>query len=128
MGDAQLGFNSVPSSLPHVQSGRLKALAFSGLERSNLLPGVPTISESGLAGYEAHTWNGILAPAGTPKPIIDRLHKELVAVLSVEETKKALENQGAEVDLQGPVEFGRLIAAETVKWGKVVRNMKATDK
>jgi tripartite-type tricarboxylate transporter receptor subunit TctC len=102
----------------------LKALAFGGLVKSHLLPGVPTISESGLSGYEASTWNGILAPAGTPQAIVDRLHKEIVAVLNLDETKKALENQGAEADPLGPVEFGQFIAAETVKWGKVVRNIK----
>lgn len=128
VGDAQLGFNAVTSSLPHVQSGRLKALAFGGIARSHLLPGVPTISESGLSGYEANTWNGILAPASTPRPIIDRLHKELLAVLNQDEIRKALENQGAEADPLGPAEFGQFIAAETVKWGKVVRNMNAADR
>ena len=125
VGDAQLGFNAVTSSLPHIQSGRLKALAFGGLVKSTLLPGIPTISESGLPGYEASTWNGILAPAGTPREIIDRLHKELVAILTLDEIRKAMENQGAEADPMGPAEFGQFIAAETVKWGKVVRNIKS---
>ena len=92
--------------------------------KSTLLPGIPTISESGLPGYEASTWNGILAPAGTPREIIDRLHKELVAILNLDEIRKAMENQGAEADPLGPAEFGQFIAAETVKWGKVVRNIK----
>ncbi len=124
VGDAQLGFNAVTSSLPHIQSGRLKALAFGGLVKSPLLPGIPTISESGLPGYEASTWNGVLTPAGTPKEIIDKLHRELVAVLNLDEIKKAVENQGAEVEPMTPAEFGQFIAAETVKWSKVVRNMK----
>jgi len=127
VGDAQLGFNAVTSSLPHIQSGRLKALAFGGLVKSNLLPGIPTISESGLPGYEASTWNGVLAPAGTPKEIIDKLHKELIAILQLDEIKKAMENQGAEAEPMTPAEFGQFIAAETVKWGKVVRNMKVKD-
>jgi tripartite-type tricarboxylate transporter receptor subunit TctC len=124
VGDAQIAFNAVTSSLPHVQSGRLRALAFGGLVKSPLLPGVPTIAESGLPGYEASTWNGILVPAGTPKPIVDRLYQEISAVLKLEETRKALENQGAEADPQGPAEFGQFIAAETVKWSAVVRNIK----
>ena len=127
VGDAQLGFNAVTSSLPHMQSGRRKALAFGGLVKSTLLPGVPTISESGLPGYEASTWNGVLTPAGTPKEIIDKLHKELVAVLNLDEIRKAVENQGAEVELMTPAEFGKFIAAETVKWGKVVRNIKVKE-
>ena len=127
VGDAQLGFNAVTSSLPHIQSGRLKALAFGGLVKSNLLPGIPTISESGLPGYEASTWNGVLAPAGTPKEIIDKLHKELIAILQLDEIKKAMENQGAEAEPMTPAEFGQFIAAETVKWGKVVRNMKVRE-
>ena len=127
VGDAQLGFNAVTSSLPHIQSGRLKALAFGGLVKSTLLPGIPTISESGLPGYEASTWNGVLAPAGTPKEIIDKLYKELIAILQLDEIKKAMENQGAEAEPMTPAEFGQFIAAETVKWGKVVRNMKVKD-
>lgn len=124
VGDAQLGFNAVTSSMPHIQSGRLRALATGGLQKSALLPSLPTIAESGVPGYSASTWNGILAPAGTPKAVIDRLHKEVLAVLSLEETKKAVENQGAEIDALGPAEFARFIAAETVKWEKVVRTMK----
>jgi tripartite-type tricarboxylate transporter receptor subunit TctC len=127
VGDAQLGFNAVTSSLPHIQSGRLKALAFGGLVKSNLLPGIPTISESGLPDYEASTWNGVLAPAGTPKEVIDKLYKELIAILQLDEIKKAMENQGAEAEPMTPAEFGQFIAAETVKWGKVVRNMKVKD-
>ena len=127
VGDAQLGFNAVTSSLPHIQAGRLKALAFGGRVKSTLLPGVPTIAESGLPGYEASTWNGVLAPAGTPREIIDKLHKELVAVLNLDEIRKAMENQGAEADPMTPAEFGQFIAAETVKWEKVVRNMKVKE-
>ena len=104
VGDAQLGFNAVTSSLPHMQSGRRKALAFGGLVKSTLLPGTPTISESGLAGYEA----------GTPKKIIDKRYKELIALLQLDEIKKAMENQGAEAEPRTPAEFGQFIAAETV--------------
>jgi tripartite-type tricarboxylate transporter receptor subunit TctC len=123
-GDAQLGFNAVTSSLPHIRSGRLRALAIGESVTSSLLPGVPTISQSGLSGYEASTWNGILAPAGTPQAIVERVQQELATVLMSPETKKRFEGEGAEVDPLGPEEFGRFIAAEARKWAGVARNIK----
>ena len=124
VGDAQLGFNAVTSSLPHVRSGKLRALAIGESVPSSLLPGVPTISESGLSGYEASTWNGILAPAGTPQAIVDRLQQELAAVLAMPDTKKRFEAEGAEADPLGPDEFARFIAVEAKKWATVARNIK----
>ena len=124
VGDAQLGFNAVTSSLPHIRSGRLRALAIGESVPSGLLPGVPTISQSGLSGYEASTWNGILAPAGIPQVIVDRLQQELAAILTMPDTRKKFEAEGAEADPLGPDEFARFIAAEAKKWATVARNIK----
>jgi tripartite-type tricarboxylate transporter receptor subunit TctC len=124
VGDAQLGFNAVTSSLPHIRSGKLRALAIGESIPSGLLPGVPTISQSGLSGYEASTWNGILAPAGIPPAIVDRLQQELAVVLSLPETKKKFEAEGAEVDPLGPADFERFISMEAKKWAAVARNIK----
>ena len=113
--------------IPHIKSGKVKALGIGGAKRSISLPDVPTIAEAGVAGYEANNWWGVLAPAGTPRPIIDRLYKEISAILSSPETQKVFGDQGAEVDKLGPAEFGPYIAAETAKWGKVIKeaNIKA---
>lgn len=124
VGDSQLGFNAVTSSLPHVQSGKLRALAFGGNVKSKLLPGVPTISEAGISGYEANTWNGVLVPAGTPKAIVDRLYNETAALLRLDTTRATIEDQGAAVDPLGPTEFARFIAAETAKWSNVAGKIK----
>ncbi len=108
-------------ALPHIKSGKLRALGTSGLKRSKLLPHVPTIAEAGVPGYDASIWWGILAPAGTPAPVVDRLYKELTMILNTEEVSKVFEDQGAEVDLQGPTEFTQFLDGETAKWAKVVK-------
>src|SRR2546425_5932297 len=91
--------------------------------RSAVLPDVPTISESGVPGYEAHNWWGILAPAGTPAPVTEKLHKDLTSVLSSQETEKRFETEGAEVVRMTPAEFGGFISAELVKWSRVAREV-----
>jgi len=121
-GQAQIVMPSMIQVLPYVKSGRLKLLGTSGAKRSAVLPDVPTISESGLPGYEAHNWWGILAPAGTPGPVIDRLHRELTSVLDSRETGKRFESEGAEAVRMSPAQFGRFIAAETAKWAKASRD------
>jgi tripartite-type tricarboxylate transporter receptor subunit TctC len=108
-------------AVPHIKSGKLKALGTSGLTRSKLLPDVPTISEAGVPGYNASIWWGILAPAGTPKPVIDLLYKELAKILKSDDVIKMFEDQGAEAEIHGPAEFGKFVEAETAKWGKVVK-------
>ncbi len=120
-GYTQICLGSLIQVLPHIQSGKLKVLGTGGSKRSAALPNVPTIAEGGVAGYEANNWWGVLAPAGTPQPIVDRLHKEISAILSSPETKKTFETEGAEVDDMTPGEFGAYIAAETAKWAKVVK-------
>jgi tripartite-type tricarboxylate transporter receptor subunit TctC len=122
-GQAQIVMPSLIQVVPHIRSGRLRVLGTSGTRRSAVLPDVPTIAESGVPGYEAHNWWGILAPAGTPAPVIAKLHKDLTSVLSSRETEKRFETEGAEVVRMTPAEFGGFISAELVKWSRVAREV-----
>jgi tripartite-type tricarboxylate transporter receptor subunit TctC len=122
-GQAQIVMPSLIQVVPHIKSGRLRVLGTSGTRRSAVLPEVPTISESGVPGYEAHNWWGILAPAGTPAPAIEKLHRDLTSVLSSRETEKRFETEGAEVVRMTPAEFGGFISAELVKWSRVAREV-----
>ncbi|MEI7670751.1 MAG: tripartite tricarboxylate transporter substrate binding protein [Deltaproteobacteria bacterium] len=128
-GHSQIHFSALSTTQPHIKSGKLKALGVSGAARSRLFPDLPTIASQGVPGYEASIWLGFLAPAGTPTAVADRIYKELAAMLASDEAKKDLENQGADVDLLGPAEFGKFIEAEIAKWGKVVKagNIRAED-
>jgi tripartite-type tricarboxylate transporter receptor subunit TctC len=120
-GHSQLLMNSYLASLSHVRSGKLRALGVSDTRRSHLLPGVPTIDESGVPGYQAANWWGIAVPAGTPKPAVERLNKELNAVLASDEVKKIFDEQGAVAVPMSVAEFGKFYNDEVVKWGKVVK-------
>jgi tripartite-type tricarboxylate transporter receptor subunit TctC len=120
-GQADLSVGSLIQMLPHIRSGKLKALGTTGAKRSLVLPDVPTVAEAGVPGYEATNWWGILAPAGTPQPIVDRLHQDLSAVQASAETKRRFETEGAEAQPMSAAEFGAFIAAETAKWARVVK-------
>ena len=122
-GQAQIVMPSLIQVVPHIKSGRLKVLGTSGTRRSAVLPDVPTIAESGVPGYEAHNWWGLLAPAGTPAPVIEKLHSDLTRVLASRETEKRFETEGAEVVRMTPAEFGGFISAELVKWSRVAREV-----
>ncbi len=122
-GQAQIVMPSLIQVVPHIKSGRLRVLGTSGTRRSAVLPDVPTISESGVPGYEAHNWWGLLAPAGTPAPVIEKLHKDLTRVLASRETEKRFETEGAEVVRMTSAEFGGFISAELVKWSRVAREV-----
>jgi len=119
-GHSQFSLGSLIQTLPHIQSGKFKILGTGGSKRSSILPNVPTIAET-VPGYEATNWWGILAPAGTPAPIVDRLNKEIRALLTSDEVKKLFQNEGADVDYLGPAEFGPFIGREITKWSKVVK-------
>jgi tripartite-type tricarboxylate transporter receptor subunit TctC len=120
-GNTQISIGSLIQTLPHIRSGRLRALGTGGARRSQVLPDVPTIAEGGLPGYEANNWWGVLAPAGTPPAIVGRLHKELTEILKSPETQKRFQTEGADAVYMSSAEFGRFITAETAKWGKVVK-------
>jgi tripartite-type tricarboxylate transporter receptor subunit TctC len=120
-GDTQMSFASVPSTITHVRSGKLRAIGVGGKTRNFALPEVPTIDEAGVPGYECGNWIGLVAPAGTPEPIIARLHKELTAAQDSPEMKKSFANEGADVVRMSSAEFGAYIATELEKWGRVVK-------
>lgn len=126
-GHTQLLLNSIVIAQPHIRSGKLKALGLSDTRRSALLPGLPTIDEAGVPGYEAANWWGIAVPAGTPQPVIERLHREITAVLRSDELKDRFAKDGAEIVPMSTAEFSRFFLAEMEKWGKVVKeaNIKA---
>ncbi len=120
-GQVDLTFDTLVSLMPHVKSGRLKALAVSSLNRSAFAPTVPTVAEQGVAGFDAGAWLGLLAPAGTPKAIVEKLHRELNQILEEPETRKKLIEAGTEILKSSPDEFVAHIRNENVKWGKLVR-------
>jgi tripartite-type tricarboxylate transporter receptor subunit TctC len=108
-------------AIPHVRSARLRALGVTSATRVPVAADIPTIAEGGLPGYESVQWYGLLAPAGTPPDIVNRLHKEAVAILRTVEAKERFAGEGAEVVASTPEEFSAFIKAETVKWAQVVK-------
>ena len=112
---------SMLGTMPQVRSGRLRALGVTSARRVPAAPGIPTIAEAGVPGYESLQWYGLVAPAGTAKEIIARVHKEAVAVLRIPEILTRLANDGAEVIASTPEEFGAYLRAETEKWAKVAK-------
>ena len=120
-GQVQLMFNVLPSALPQVRAGKLRALAITGRGRSESMPDIPTMIEAGIADYTAVTWNGILAPAGTPRAAIAKLNQTLVGALHTAEMKEAFEKIGQEPAWSTPEEFAALIREETVKWRRVIQ-------
>lgn len=123
-GQTQVMFPSLFTGLPHVKSGKLKALAVAGPKRSPLLPDVPTLKEAGVEGVEVEQWYGLFAPAKTPKPVIEQLNKALNQVLSDKEIIKRIEDHGAEVETSTPERFGELVKSELAKWKGVVQRAK----
>jgi len=120
-GQVPIMFPNMPGTIQHVQTGRLRVLAVNSLKRSPLLPDVPTIAESGVPGYEASTWFGVLAPAGTPTDVVDRLNVEIGRVLSAPELTDHFGKEGAVAVGGTPEQFRVFIKAEIEKWGTVVR-------
>jgi tripartite-type tricarboxylate transporter receptor subunit TctC len=120
-GVVQMNVGSAIQNLPHVRSGKLKALGIGGGKRIAAAPEIPTFAEAGLPGAEASNWWGIVAPAGTPAPIVERLRQEVAALLDSPETRKRFELEGAEVMRTSQAEFAQLIASETDKWTHVVK-------
>jgi len=120
-GQVQMNVGSVIQNLPHVRSGKLKALGIGGPKRISALPDVPTFAEAGLPGAEATNWWGIVAPVGTPAAAIGRIQKEMVAILDSEDARKRFELEGAEVLRMSAAEFAQFMGAETEKWTRVVK-------
>jgi len=123
-GNADVMFDNLPSSLPQIKGGKLKALAVTSAQRSPALPDVPTVAEAGgplLKGYEASSWFGLLAPAGTPPEIVNRIQQEVAKSLSTPAIKEKMVAQGAIPSGNTPAEFAKLIESEHEKWAKVVK-------
>jgi tripartite-type tricarboxylate transporter receptor subunit TctC len=120
-GQVQLMMESLNSATPHVRAGRIQALGVSGPKRSPALPGVPTIAEAGVPGYEATTWNGMVAPAGLPRAIVSRLNAAVNDALRTPAVRKRFAALGAEPVGGTPEAFGALIRSEHAKWGDVIR-------
>jgi tripartite-type tricarboxylate transporter receptor subunit TctC len=120
-GHLKIVFSSLIQTTPFIQSGQLRALGVGGRVRSPVLPNVPTIAEAGVPGYEANNWWGMVAPAGTPAPIVEKLHGAIQAVLKSSELQQAFAREGATAIEMTAVEFGKYIETETAKWGRVVK-------
>ncbi|WP_370639487.1 MULTISPECIES: tripartite tricarboxylate transporter substrate binding protein [Cupriavidus] len=125
-GQATVMFDTMLSAMPFVRDGKLKALAVTSAKRSPAAPDVPTVAEAGLAGYEATAWNALLAPAGTPAPVIDKLSQSLRAVLDDAEVRSRFATQGFGAEWTSPDATGRFLGAEIDKWAGVVKTSGAT--
>ena len=120
-GHSQINMGSLALTYPQIKAGKLKALGYGALRRSRLVPDMPTISDTGVPGYEAIIWWVLAAPAGTPNAIVEKLYKELEVILQMETIKQAFDIQGADIDLIGPAATVKFIEAERVKWGKIIK-------
>jgi tripartite-type tricarboxylate transporter receptor subunit TctC len=121
-GNMNVMFDNLPSALPHIKSGRLKALAVTSRTRSPALPNVPTVEEAaGLKGFDASSWFGLFAPAGTPRPIVDKVQADVARALSQPEVRERFVGQGADPGGNTPDQFAAFIRAETDKWTRVVK-------
>jgi len=122
-GQIDLGIASVAALSANVKGGKLRALAVTGEKRSHVMPDVPTLAEQGLSGFSAYAWWGILAPAGTPKPIVDKFNAELVKILNKPDVHKQLtETLGMDLAASSPEQLQKFVAGEMDRWGKVVKS------
>jgi tripartite-type tricarboxylate transporter receptor subunit TctC len=122
-GHIAVAFNTIAPALGNIQAGHLRAIAVAGRARSGLLPDVPTVAESGLPGFEAAVRYGLLAPAGTPRPIVERINAELRAMVGSDETKSRIAAQGGEPLVTTPEEYAADIAREQAKWGVLIKKL-----
>lgn len=126
-GHIPMAFAPIPATHPHVSAGSLRALAVTSQSRTSLLPEVPTIAESGLPGFDASLYYGLVAPAGTPRPIIDKLNETLRAALKSDEVKKQLVQDGTEITPSSPEEYASFIDKEETKWSQLVKQSGAKE-
>lgn len=120
-GQVDMMFSAMPASYPLVKSGKLRALAVTSPQRTALVSQLPTVAEAGLAGFSAQEWNGLWAPAGTPRPVLDKLEAELRAVMALPDIRQRLAASGAEAVGSSSGDFSRFVQAETVKWARVIK-------
>ncbi|TDP73956.1 Bug family tripartite tricarboxylate transporter substrate binding protein [Roseateles toxinivorans] len=125
VGNVHLLIDSIVSGLPHVKDGKLKALAYTGLKRSALLPDLPTVAESGLPGYQSVTWFGVYAPKGLPAALVTRLNSELMSAMQAPEVRERLAKLGAEPVTSGtPAQFEAMVKADSARWATLIRERK----
>jgi tripartite-type tricarboxylate transporter receptor subunit TctC len=120
-GQSQVMFNGMLATYPFVKDNKLKVLAVSSAKRFGAAPDIPTVAELGMPGFETGSWQGIVAPAGTPPEVVNKLHSTVMAILATPELKERLDKAGAEVRAQSPAEFGTFIRSEKDRWAKVVK-------
>jgi tripartite-type tricarboxylate transporter receptor subunit TctC len=120
-GHTKVAFATTVTAPPHIRSGKLRALGLGADKRHPLLPEVPTVAEAGVPGYEVANWIGIVAPAGTPPALVDRLNKEISAIQDLPDVQKQFATEGAEVVRMTPADFGTFTATEMAKWERVVK-------
>jgi tripartite-type tricarboxylate transporter receptor subunit TctC len=123
-GNIQMAIPTMPSVFPFIKANRLRVLAVSTAKRSPVVPDVPSMQEAGVAGYDSELWTGLLAPAGTPQPILSRLQAETVQAINSADVKGVLANSGATPKSSTPEEFTAFIKAELAKWAAVVKEAK----
>ena len=121
--EVDFGLSTVPGAIGQIKAGKLKAIAVTSLKRSSALPEVPTVAEQGLPGFEVIGWFGMMAPAGTPAPVIERLNREVNQALRAPEVQQRMQDLGAASLAGAPEDFAKLVAAETARWGEVVRRL-----
>lgn len=121
-GEIDVLFDNIPNSLPQLKAGKMKAIAVTGTQRSVLFPSVPTVAESGVPGYEVNVWFGMQLPGGTPKPLVERMNRDIVRVLKEPDIIKRFREQGVEVIASSPAAFSQLVQSEVVKWTQVIRD------
>ena len=120
-GQVQLMFSSTVAILPQVRAGRLRPLAMTGASRSPAIPEVPTVAESGVPGFETASWYGVLAPAGTPQTIVERLNREIAAIIRQPDVRERMAGEGADAAGGSPGEFALHIKRELARWSQVIR-------
>ena len=123
-GEAHLTYSSIPTALPHIRAGRLRALGVGNAKRLPSLPEFPTVAESGLPGYEAYAWGGMLGPANMPKDIVQRLARDIIASVNTKEVTDRMLNEGTVPTPSTPEEFTAYITSELKKWGDVIKTAK----
>jgi tripartite-type tricarboxylate transporter receptor subunit TctC len=123
-GRVALMFESIVTTLPHIRSGKLRAIAVSGAERSSALPQVPTMAQAGVKGFEANYWYGILAPEGTDQTIVQQLHDDFAKAVNTEAVRKRLLSYGIEAGASSPAEFAKIMRAEVATWAKVMAQVR----
>ena len=121
-GHVPVFFSVISTGVPHVQSGKARGIAVTGVKRADAIPDIPTVAEAGVPGYAATNWYGLLAAAKTPSAIIDRLNREMVAALKTPEVAEGLKSRGIDAAPSSPAEFSAFIRDENAKWGPLIRH------